>query len=161
MEREVTLRIVLEQPPAGVDFGLQQGRGSVYETVQTQRSKDEDLSFEFAVGVRTGMASVPDYSGPFVQGPRGGRFVDIDIGTLAGQSDSQWTRRLKIPFTGITWDMIDRAAADARSLLETRVPGMAKDGGPNCATVKPFDGWKLGRARLREQRAQITNRRDR
>jgi hypothetical protein len=110
--------------------------------VQTQRSKDEDLSFEFAVGVRTGMA-LPDYFGPFVQGPRGGRFVYIDIGTLAGQLDSQWTRRLKIPFTGITWNMIDRAAADARSLLETRVPGMAKDGGPNCATVKPFDGWKV------------------
>lgn len=143
MERELTLRIVLEQPPAGVDFGLQKGRGSVYETVQTQRSKDEDLSFEFAVGVRTGMASVPDYSGPFVQGPRGGRFVYIDIGTLAGQSDSQWTRRLKIPLTGITWDMIDRAAAKAHGALETRVPGMAKDGGPNCATVKPFDGWKV------------------
>ena len=86
MEREVTLRIVLEQPPAGVDFGLQKGRGSVYETVQTQRSKDEDLSFEFAVGIRTGMASVPDYSGPFVQGPRDGRFVYIDSGTRVNRT---------------------------------------------------------------------------
>lgn len=24
-----------------------------------------------------------------------------------------------------------------------RVPGSAKDGGPNCATVKPFHGWSL------------------
>ena len=129
MEREVTLRIVLEQPPAGVDFGLQKGRGSVYETVQTQRSKDEDLSFEFAVGVRTGLASAPDYSGPFVQGPRGGRFVYIDIGTLAGQLDSQWTRRLKIPLTGITWDMIDRAAADTRSLLRRGSPAWRRTAG--------------------------------
>lgn len=37
MERELTLRIVLEKPLAGVDFGLQKGRGSEYETIQKQR----------------------------------------------------------------------------------------------------------------------------
>ena len=37
MAPELTLRIVIEQPPAGVDFGLQKGRGNAYETVQTQR----------------------------------------------------------------------------------------------------------------------------
>jgi hypothetical protein len=26
-------------------------------------------------------------------------------------------------------------------LLETRVPGTGRDGGPNCGTVKPFTGW--------------------
>jgi hypothetical protein len=34
MARELTLRIIIEQPPPGVDFGLQKGSGSVYETVQ-------------------------------------------------------------------------------------------------------------------------------
>ena len=29
---EIALRIVLQQPPAGVDFALQKGRGSAYET---------------------------------------------------------------------------------------------------------------------------------
>ncbi|MDP4263249.1 MAG: DUF5990 family protein [Bacteroidota bacterium] len=28
-------------------------------------------------------------------------------------------------------------------MLETNVAGTDKDGGPNCGTVKPFDGWKL------------------
>ena len=41
MGRELTLRIVLENPPTGVDFGLQKGRGSDYETIQSQRSKGE------------------------------------------------------------------------------------------------------------------------
>ncbi len=52
MERELTLRIVLERPPVGVNFGLQKGRGSDYETIQEQRSKTKDLYFEFTVGVR-------------------------------------------------------------------------------------------------------------
>jgi hypothetical protein len=52
MDRELTPRIVLERPPGGVDFGLQKGRGSAYETVQTQRSEGSDLSFEFSVHVK-------------------------------------------------------------------------------------------------------------
>jgi hypothetical protein len=123
------LRIVLERPPEGVDFGLQKGRGSAYETVQKQRSEGKDLVFEFAVG--------PAFVGPFVQGPPSGRFVYIDIGTYAGQTDSCWSRRLKVPLSGITVDMIG-----SQRVLEVRVPGTGKDGGPNCATVKLLDGWR-------------------
>ncbi|HYJ85907.1 MAG TPA: DUF5990 family protein [Pyrinomonadaceae bacterium] len=68
-------------------------------------------------------------------------FVYIDIGTYAGQKETGWSRRLKVPLRGITWDMIDGAMAAGQ--LETRVPGTGKDGSPSCATVKPFPGWKL------------------
>jgi len=147
MEREVTLRIVLEKPPAGVDFGLQKGRGSDYETIQKQRSRGNDLSFEFTVGVKAGPKDGrPGFLGSLVQGPPAERFIYIDIGTYAGQADSCWSRRLKIPLKGITWDTINRLPARAEEVLEARVPGTGKDGGPNCATVKPFDGWKLGRS---------------
>jgi len=44
MERDVMLRIVLEKPPAEVDFGVQKGRSSDYETIQTQRSKEHGSS---------------------------------------------------------------------------------------------------------------------
>ena len=54
MARELTLRIIIEQPPPGVDFGLQKGSGSVYETVQKQRSQGKDLVFEFQPSIRTG-----------------------------------------------------------------------------------------------------------
>ena len=45
MHRDVTLRIVVESPPKGVDFSLQKGRGSAYNTVQNQRSQCNDLTF--------------------------------------------------------------------------------------------------------------------
>jgi hypothetical protein len=143
VQREVTFRVVLQAPPADVDFGLQLGRGTAYETVQKQRSRGQDLHFEFSVAVTaaTKMAA-PDFRGSVVQGPPGQRFVYIDIGTYAGQTDTPWSRRLKIPLVGITSDMIDRVNT-ARTVLETRVPGTGRDGGPACATVKPFDGWKL------------------
>jgi hypothetical protein len=126
------LRIVLLQPPEAVDFGLQKGRGAAYETVHKQRSIGEDLVFEFDVDVKPG----PDFGGPFVQGPKGERFVYIDIGTMAGQADSCWTRRFKAPLKGITQAMVDSGAT-----LEARVTGTGRDGGPTCATPKPFAGW--------------------
>ena len=143
MEREMTLRIILQEPPAGVEFGLQKGRGAGYETVQKQRSNGKDLPFEFSVGLTpANKTAAPDFRGPFVQGPRGQRFVYIDIGTYAGQKDTPWSRRLKIPLMGITWDLVERTS-HGRTVLETRVAGTGRDGGPNCATVKPFDGWKV------------------
>ena len=144
MELESTFRIVLEKPPVGVDFGLQKGRGCDYETVQTQRSTGDDLIFEFTPKIKVDRnEAMPNIRGPFVQGPASERFVYLDIGTCAGQQDSCWSRRLKVPLSGITWQMIDRALAEPKMCFEARVPGIGKDGGPNCATVKPFDGWKV------------------
>ena len=125
----VSLRIVLKRPPAGVDFGLQKGRGRVYETIQKQRSDGGDLVFEFSVTLKAG----PDFAGPLVQGKPGERFVYLDIGTYAGQSGSCWGRRLKVPLIGIT----------GAGTYEASVAGTAKDGGPNCGTVKPFSGWQV------------------
>ena len=148
MERELNLRIVLEKPTAGVDFGLQKGRGNDYETIQTQTSKGQDLHFDFTVRAKAGASDTgPNFLGPFVQGPRGERFVYIDIGTYAGQTETGWSRRLKIPLRGITWKMIDEVI-EGKSLLETRVAGKGKDGSPSCATPKPFSGWKLAKSKL-------------
>ena len=47
-----------------------------------------------------------------------------------------WNRRLKIPLVGITQSQIDEILI-TQGVLETSVPGTGKDGGPNCATVKP------------------------
>jgi hypothetical protein len=137
MERELTLRIILEKPPAGVDFGVQKGRGSDYDIIQKQTSTTKDLHFEFTVGVKAGKDAAPVFIGPLVQGPPADRFVYIDIGAYGGQADTPWSRRLKIPLGSITWDMINSRAA-----LEARVRGGGKDGGPTCGTVKPFYGWK-------------------
>ena len=143
VEHELTFRIILVKPPAGVDFALQKGKGNIYETIQKQRSGAHDLRFEFtARAVLSAKGEDPNLLGPFVQGPSGARFVYLDIGTAAGQIDTIWSRRLKIPLTGITAEILSRAEKDPKLILETHVPGTGKDGGPNCATVKPFSGWK-------------------
>ena len=142
MEREITLRIVVERPPSGVYFGLQKGSGSNYETVQTVESKSADLKFEFTVRVRQGKDGRPNFLGPFVQGPTHERFVYLDIGTCAGQTNTPWTRRLKIPLRGITWELISPTTKSSLATLEARVVGTGKDGGPSCGTVKSFEGWK-------------------
>jgi len=146
MNSELTIRIVLKDPPPNVDFGLQMGNGSKYSTIQKQRSKSqEQLSFIFNIKVKGNNQEddEPDFLGTHVQGNAFNRFIYVDIGTYAGQADSIWSRRLKIPLTGITWGMIDQLSSVKDLLLETHVPGTGRDGGPNCATVKPFDGWQI------------------
>lgn len=138
MAPELTLRIIIEQPPAGVDFALQKGSGSAYEPVQRQRSAGNDLTFEFQPSIRAGISNnMAALGGPFVQGPPRQRFVYIDIGTYAGQTESCWSRRLKISLEGVPAKMIRTGG-----VLEARIPGTGRDGGPSCATVKDFKGWK-------------------
>jgi len=141
---EVTLRIILERPTKDVDFGLQSGHGSAYEIAQKQRSQGKDLKFEFTITAKPGRKdTLPHFAGPFVQGPSGDKFVYINIGTYAGQTDTPWSRRLKIPLSGITWDMINSAR-----VLVAHIPGTGKDGGPSCASewrkrVSPDWGWQF------------------
>ena len=145
MQVELRLRIILESPPTGVDFGLQQGKGSDWKTVQTQRSSGDDLTFEGTVTIKNDPSEgPPNLLGPLTQGPKGGRFLYIGVGKLAGQDDSQWVQRIKVPLAGISWDLIERASANHPVVLEARVPGTGRDGGPSCATVKLASGWVPG-----------------
>jgi hypothetical protein len=139
---EIKMRIVLQAPPTGVLFGLQKGKGNDYETVQKQTFVKQDLLFEFPATLRIDNGQV-DFAGPFVQGPRDGRFIYLDIGTAAGQIRAAWSRRLKVPLTGITIQLTNELSKDSQLLLEAQIPGTAKDGTPTCATVKNFTGWKL------------------
>ena len=143
MNQELPVRIILECPPAGVDFGLQKGSGNNYQTIQTQRSDGNDLCFELKISVRESKTSEFTFTGPFVQGPPQERFIYIDIGTAAGQLNSVWSRRLKIPLRNISPATIKQLLANSALILETKVAGTGKDGGPNCATVKPFSGWQV------------------
>ena len=141
MESVVTLQIILNKPPSGVLFGLQKGSGNNYETIQKQMSSSGDLTFTFSVNVKgeKSKGDLPKLAGTFVQGPANGKFVYIGIGTYAGQLNTVWSRRLKVPLSGITWDLL--GSLTDQNILQTTVPGTGKDGGPNCATVKPFAGW--------------------
>src|SRR5258708_27006478 len=89
-KERLALLIVLESPPRGVDFGVQDGKGSSYRTVERVRSVGRDVLFACSVEVRRTAGGVVDYAGSVVQGPAGARFIYLDVGKLAGQEDSRW-----------------------------------------------------------------------
>jgi hypothetical protein len=145
---EITLRVILKRPTPGIDFALQKGKGSNYEIVQKQRSSpNADLKFEFPVAVKTTTNGAPDFAGPYVQGARGDRYFYLDIGTYAGQTNTPWSRRLKIPLSCITWDLINSG-----STLVGEIPGAGNDGGPSCAyswrkKIDPPWQWQVVKSR--------------
>ena len=143
-EIAVPLRIILIEPPPGVDFGIQESKGNDYKTISAQRSKVGNLSLECTINVKGNRVDgPPNFVGPISQGPPTARFIYIDIGKSAGQFDSCWQRRIKIPLETISWEMIDSVLDTPKRLLQATIPGTGKDGGPSCATVKPISGWKV------------------
>ncbi len=137
---QLQARIVAVAPPVGVIFALQRGKSGLGIS---GKSTGSDLSFDFGVLVERGPDGSARFSGEFVQGPAGGKFVYLNSGTLAGQSGSPWTRRAKVGLQ-LPWSVIERAAATDARVLQARVSGMAKDAGPACASVVLLDGgWTV------------------
>lgn len=143
-DRELPLRITVLDPPAGVTFRLQRGKGQD-DLVPPSRVTDDRLEFDFTVRASPGLKDGrPNLLGPFTQGSPADRFVYINSGTLAGQAGSCWTRRAKVKLTGISGEMIEPLLSGTEAILEARIAGTAKDGGPCCATVPLLDGgWKI------------------
>jgi hypothetical protein len=134
----IAARIVVVGPPAGVVFALQRGRR---ELAGAATSSGQDLRFDFTLLANRAPDGSPRLSGEFVQGPRGGKFVYVNSGTLAGQAESCWTRRAKVGLQSLKWSMLERASS-VGNLLQARISGVARDGGPACATVPLLDeGW--------------------
>ena len=145
MAIEVPIRLVLVDPPPGVDFGIQRGKGSPYQTLFVQQSSRGDVAFDFSLTLAEAKAGPPDFQRPFAQGTPANRFIYIDVGTYAGQKNTPWSRRMKVPLGGITRAMIREVMKRPGSRLEARIPGTAKDGGPNCATVRLLGNWAVTR----------------
>ena len=138
---EVPLRITIVRPPKGVQFCLQ-GKTSA-DLVDKTVATESDISFDFSVRLAPREAKEPPrFLGEHTHGPPSGRFVYLCVGTLAGQADSCWTRRVKIPLAGLTWPLIEGVWKKPGARLEARYQGTGKDGGPACATVPLLGGWK-------------------
>ena len=143
MESDVPMRLVLVDPPAGVDFGIQHGRGAEYKTQSVQQRTRGDIVFDFSMKVAESRDGSPNLQGPFAQGPAASRFVYVDVGTYAGQKNTQWSRRIKVPLQGIEWALIKKATSQSGQTLCARIPGRGKDGSPSCATVQVLGGWQV------------------
>ena len=144
MESDLPIRLVLVDPPSGVDYGIQHGSGANYETLFVQQAKHRDVIFDFSMKVADNRKDgLPNFKGPFAQGPLAGRFIYIDVGTYAGQKDTPWSRRMKIPLHGVTWELIREVTSKPGRKLLAKIPGTGKDGGPSCATVRLLGPWQV------------------
>ena len=142
MQPEVRIRIVVVNPPAGVTWALQRDRSELEPPLQ--RIGDSPV-FEFLVRVGDANAQPPRLLGPYTQGPPDKRFVYLNSGTLAGQPESCWTRRAKVPLFGLPSRLLAAAVLDRSSVLQASIAGTGRDGGPVCASVPLLADWTLAR----------------
>jgi Family of unknown function (DUF5990) len=141
---ELPLRITVLHPPADVAFAVQMGRD---ELLPPSHRTADGIAFDFTVRVADPSAATPNFLGPFAQGTPADRFVYVNSGKRAGQTDSCWDRRAKVKLGTITRDMVKAALRDPGAVLEARFEGTGPDGTPSCATVPLLDGgWQMVRA---------------
>lgn len=137
----VRVRVVLVGPPEGVAFGIQFGK----EVPAPVVADAPTLSLEAEIEARgEPAAGPPDFFGPAVQGPPSGRFLYVNSGSMAGQGESCWCRRAKIPLAGLGWEVVRAASERDGTAAEARVLGCSCDGGPICASTPLLPpGWHL------------------
>lgn len=119
--------------------------------MKVQRRKDEllppasvsetEISFEFDITVDIVEASL-NFLGKYAQGPKDSRFVYVNSGTSAGQTNTECARRAKLSLMSITKKQIETILENRGSRLATTMPGIGRDGGPTCASVKGLE-WKV------------------
>ena len=146
----VRLRIRLAEAPPRACAGYTEIEGGL-------QRKDEVLPGEvgadglprFACELRAlldAATGAPVFLGPFAFGPPGARFLYVSwsaVRLAEPEAGRAMFRRAKVPLSGITWAQLEQAAAEPGGVLEATVPGVARDGGPVCATVPPRDGWRV------------------
>ncbi|WP_439566730.1 DUF5990 family protein [Sphingopyxis sp.] len=129
-QSDIGMRIVINQPVAGVLHSLQAKDGHPLDPKSS--GAGEPLAFDFAIRVGPG----PKFFGDQVrrEGPER-RFVYIRVGQAAGDPLSPWTRRMKIDIHDIEQALLDAAVSGA-GRIEISVNGTGQDGTPACATVR-------------------------
>lgn len=142
MPQELPIRIILVHPPKDVSFCVQHGKA---ELLPPSHRGNEVITFDLTVRVGEPQSNgAPNLLGPFTQGSPADRFVYVNSGTSAGHADSGWTRRAKVKLAGITQAMIETALNTPGVVIEARIDGKAKDGGPPAASVPLLGGgWQV------------------
>ena len=132
--QRIRLRLTIEDPVPGVAYSLQNKKS---EPVGMVVAGDRPLSLDVPVNVAPG----PRFLGEFVRSEgQARRFVYIAIGSQAGDSSSPWNRRAKIDIHDLPAELLENALAGR--VVEARLPGRDKGGGPACATLRPLGSWK-------------------
>ena len=139
---ELPLRIVVVDPVPGLAIGMQRGQAGKAVLVPPTSRSSEAVIFEFAVTVDGCLpGGTPRLLGPFVQGPPIARFVYLPVGRHAGQTDSEWGGRVKVPLSGLGLEQIEALALGER--LAARITGRSPKGGPALASMRLLPpGWR-------------------
>lgn len=137
-KRTISLQIVCQALPPGCDptrltFGMQDRSGRL---LPGEPMPDGSLRFVCpAVVTEAGEGQPPDFSGEFVHGGRGARFLYL---SLQRREDGGWERRLKIPLNGIGAEQIAALEDGSQGVLTARISG------EGSGTVPLLDGgWRL------------------
>jgi len=128
---DLTLRIILADPPPGVVFSKQDAKSRPVDPIRAEG----DLSFDIPITL-TPTPSGFRPGGGFVCNDSRGRFVYIASGQAAGDCQTDWARRIKIYLHDLPPDLT------GGEVLEATIAGRAKDGGPACASVPLLRGWR-------------------
>jgi hypothetical protein len=143
MRATLNFRIVVEDPLADVNYAVQRGRSDL---LAPSRSTESELAFDFRLTLADLDADPPRLTGEYAQGPAKQRFVYVNSGSMAGQKNTCWTRRAKVPLYGVKRALLAQVVKrEDGSVLEARIHGRAKDGGPACATVPLLSEWSISR----------------
>ena len=135
MKQDIKFRIVVTDPLPGVAMQVQRGKEELLPPTKNGTS----LVFDFEISVDLSSGK-PNFLGKYAQGPKDARFVYVNSGKYAGQHPTPWGRRAKLSLMSITMEQIAKALKDSR--IETVMPGVGRDGGPTCASVKGIE-WKV------------------
>jgi hypothetical protein len=138
---EVPVRITVVGPPPGVPFAVQRGRD---ELLPPDAAAADVIGFRFSLRATRRADGAPSFGGPFAQGPAHDRFVYVTCGRRAGDAESPWDRRAKVRLGGIAWETVEQVLATPGAALVASIPGLARDGGPVCASVALLGGgWRV------------------
>lgn len=138
---DLPIRIIVDDPIAGLAVALQCGQSAKAVLVPPASRSAQAVTFDLEVTLAGALADGrPRLLGPNVQGPPDARFVYLCVGRYAGQADSPFAGRVKIPLGELTWDKIDGVAPGER--LTARISGRSPKGGPLLASVRLLaPGW--------------------
>ncbi len=118
------------------------------EAVQLVPGDAPGALLEYTVTVRPAPDGGHDFSGPYVHGRRGDRFLYVTWGNVGEDGAFTMFRRAKLKLSDLPAAALAGALRDGLPLT-TRVTLTAPDGSPRCATVAPPDvEWRTG-SRLR------------
>ena len=139
--QEIRLRLIINDSPSNVRWWSQHGASELAAPLSITPNT---VTFELTVRVIRTDAGAIDFRGPVVQGPRGVRFVYLNSHSSGATLGVPWNRRAKITLQTITDAHLVALASDPTNLLEAQIHGVARDGGPACASVKLLgNGWTL------------------